>query len=52
MSRELEIEAQGEDIDDALANAHEAVALYVDGRREDGESLDRGVVRGRIKLPS
>jgi predicted RNase H-like HicB family nuclease len=39
-------------MDDALANAQEAVALYVDGLREDGKSLDRGIVRRRIKLPS
>jgi predicted RNase H-like HicB family nuclease len=39
-------------MDDALANAQEAVALYVDGLREDGESLDRGIVRRRIKLPT
>lgn len=36
---------QGEDMDDALANANEAVALYVEGLREDGESLDMGIVR-------
>jgi len=46
------LHTQGEDMDDALANAHEAVALYVDGLREDGESLDRGIVRRRIKLAS
>jgi hypothetical protein len=26
----------GEDIDDALANAHEALTLYVEGVREEG----------------
>jgi predicted RNase H-like HicB family nuclease len=31
---------QGEDMDDALPNANEAVALYVEGLREDGESVD------------
>jgi predicted RNase H-like HicB family nuclease len=46
------LHTQGEDMDDALANAQEAVALYVDGLREDGESLDLGVVRRMIKLPS
>jgi predicted RNase H-like HicB family nuclease len=39
-------------MDNALANAHEAVALYIDGLREDGEPLDRGIIRRRIKLPS
>jgi predicted RNase H-like HicB family nuclease len=46
------LHTQGEDMDDALANAREAVALYVDGLREDGESLDLGIVRRKIKLPS
>jgi hypothetical protein len=27
-------------LDDAMANASEAVALYVEGLREDGEPLD------------
>jgi predicted RNase H-like HicB family nuclease len=32
-------------MDDAMANASEAVALYVEGLREDGEPLDRWTVR-------
>jgi predicted RNase H-like HicB family nuclease len=43
------LHTQGEDMDDALANAEEAVALYVEGLREDGEVLDPGIVRRRIK---
>lgn len=35
------LHAQGENLDDAMANASEAVALYVEGLREDGEPLDR-----------
>ncbi|HEX4732620.1 MAG TPA: type II toxin-antitoxin system HicB family antitoxin [Solirubrobacterales bacterium] len=46
------LHTQGEDMDDALANANEAVALYVEGLREDGESLDQGIVRRRTKLPA
>lgn len=47
------LHTQGEDMDDALANAEEAVALYVEGLREDGDALDLSiVVRRRIKLPS
>jgi predicted RNase H-like HicB family nuclease len=46
------LHTQGEEMDDALANASEAVALYVEGLREDGESLDQGIVRRRIKLPA
>lgn len=45
------LHTQGDDMDDALANANEAVALYVEGLREDGESLDMGVVRRKISLP-
>jgi hypothetical protein len=30
----------------------EAVALYVEGLREDGESLDSGVIRRSIPLPA
>lgn len=39
-------------MDDAMAKANEAVALYVEGLREDGESLDMGVVRRKIPLPA
>lgn len=39
-------------MDDAMANANEAVALYVEGLREDGESLDSGVIRRSIPLPA
>lgn len=46
------LHTQGEDMDDALENANEAVALYVEGLREDGESLDQGIVRRRINLPA
>ena len=45
------LHTQGEDMDDAFANAEEAVALYVEGFRKDGELPDRGIVRRRIKLP-
>jgi len=43
---------QGDDMDEAMKNANEAATLYVDGLREDGESLDLGVVRRRISLPA
>lgn len=46
------LHAQGEDMDDAMANASEAVALYVEGLREDGEPLDSGVIRRSIPLPA
>lgn len=46
------LHTQGDDLEDALTNANEAVALYVDGLREDGESLDTGVIRRTIPLPA
>jgi len=35
-----------------MANANEALALYVEGLREDGEPLERGVIRRTIPLPA
>jgi predicted RNase H-like HicB family nuclease len=35
-----------------MANASEAVVLYVEGLREDGEPLDSGVIRRSITLPA
>lgn len=46
------LHTQGNDLDDAMANASEAVVLYVEGLREDGESLDTGVIRRKIPLPA
>ena len=46
------LHTQGDDLDDAMANATEAVVLYVEGLREDGESLDTGVIRRKISLPA
>lgn len=46
------LHTQGDDFDDAMKNASEAVALYVEGMRDDGESLDSGVIRRTIPLPA
>lgn len=46
------LHTQGDDLDDAMANANEAVALYVEGLREDGQSLDMGVIRRKVPLPA
>ena len=46
------LHTQGEDIDDATKNAQEALALYVEGVREDGGSLDTGVIRRKFPLPA
>jgi predicted RNase H-like HicB family nuclease len=46
------LHTQGESFDEALANANEAVVLYVEGLREDGEPLDSGVIRRTIPVPA
>lgn len=46
------LHTQGSDFDDAMANAEEALALYVEGLREDGESLEFGVIRRKVALPA
>lgn len=46
------LHTQGDDLDDATANAREALALYVEGLREDGRSLDTGIVRLHLPLPA
>ena len=46
------LHTQGEDIDDASRNAEEALALCVGGIREDGGSLDTGVIRRKFALPA
>lgn len=46
------LHTQGDDLDDAIANAEEALAVYVEGMREEGESLGFGVIRRRLPLPA
>lgn len=46
------LHTQGENIEDALDNAREALALYVEGLREDGRPLDMGIVRRSLPLPA
>jgi hypothetical protein len=43
---------QGEDIDEATENAREALALYVEGLREEGRSVGSGIVRRRLAVPA
>jgi predicted RNase H-like HicB family nuclease len=33
-------------------NAVEALALYIEGMREEGRSLEMGAVRRRLRLPA
>ncbi len=44
------LHTQGENLEDATENAREALALYVDGLREDGRSLEMGIVRRRLSV--
>lgn len=46
------LHTQGDDLDEATKNAEEALALYVEGVREDGGSLDSGVIRRKLPLPA
>lgn len=46
------LHTQGDSLEDAAANAREALALYVEGAREDGHSLDTGVVRRKLSSPA
>lgn len=46
------LHTQGEDIDDAIENAQEALALYVEGLREEGRPVGSGIVRRRLAVPA
>lgn len=46
------LHTQGDSLDDAMTSAEEALALYVEGMREEGRSLEMGVVRRRLTLPA
>lgn len=46
------LHTQGEDIDEATKNAQEALALYVEGLREEGRPVGSGIVRRRLAVPA
>ncbi len=46
------LHTQGDSLEDAAANAEEALVLYVEGLREDGQSLQMGIIRRRLSLPA
>jgi len=46
------LHTQGENLDDAIVGAREALELYVEGLREDGRTLESGIVRRRLALPA
>jgi predicted RNase H-like HicB family nuclease len=39
------LHTQGDSLDEAVANAEEALDLHIEGLREQGRSLDTGVIR-------
>ena len=46
------LHTQGDSLEDATDNAREALALYIEGLREDGRSLEMGIVRRKLALPA
>jgi predicted RNase H-like HicB family nuclease len=46
------LHTQGEDLDDATESAREALALYVEGLREEGRTVQTGVVRRVLAIPA
>lgn len=46
------LHTQGDDLEEAVENAEEALALYVDGLRDDGLPLPSGVIRRRLAVPA
>ena len=46
------LHTQGDTLEEATANAEEALELYVEGLREDGRSLDAGVIRRKFPVPA
>ncbi len=45
------LHSEGDTLDEAVVNAEEALRLYVEGLRDEGRSLDMGVVRRLLALP-
>lgn len=46
------LHTEGDTLDEATASGAEALALYVEGLREEGRSLSMGIVRRRLPLPA
>ncbi|HLB04036.1 MAG TPA: type II toxin-antitoxin system HicB family antitoxin [Gaiellaceae bacterium] len=44
------LHTQGETLEEATVNAEEALALYVEGLREEGRAIGAGVVRRTIPI--
>ena len=45
------LHTQGDTLEDATENAREALALYVEGLREEGRPLEMGILRRKLPLP-
>lgn len=45
------LHTQGDDLEQATQSAQEALELYVEGLREDGQALPSGVLRRSLPLP-
>lgn len=46
------LHTQGATLEEAQANAQEALALYIEGLREDGKPIESGVLRRKFPLPA
>ncbi len=46
------LHTQGDTIDDAVENAREALELYIEGLREEGRTIDAGILRRKLPLPA
>jgi predicted RNase H-like HicB family nuclease len=46
------LHTQGDTLDEATDNARDALDLYVEGLREDGRTLDTGIIRRKLPLPA
>lgn len=45
------LHTQGDTLDEATANAREALELYIEGLRDDGRDLPAGVIRRTLPIP-
>lgn len=46
------LHTQGETLQEATTNAEEALALYVEGLREDGRPIGAGILRRSLRVPA
>lgn len=46
------LHTEGDTLEEALSNAAEALGLYIEGLRDEGRSMDMGVVRRTLPLPA